>query len=499
MEKVGLFIDGEERDAAGGETYLSIDPATEEPWATVAAGRPADVDAAVAAARRAHVTGVWRGLSAADRAAALRRMADLFIAHQDDIVAAEIRDAGGTFRKANMADIPAAMQTFQYYADLIEQTPSTRVDHEEIPVPSRNEVRKEPIGVVGAIVPFNFPFAAAAWKVAPALAAGCTMVLKPSPFTPATAVMMAKIAQEAGVPDGVLNVVTGPDADIGQRLVAHPDVDKIAFTGSTAVGQAVMKSAADTVKDITLELGGKAANIVLDDAHIAGAARGAVFGTFFHSGQVCQSGTRVLVQRGILDAFVEQLLADVARIQVGPPGEISTTFGPLINAAQRDRCLEYIALAKEEGARLACGGGAPAHLESGFYVEPTVFVDANNSMRAAREEIFGPVVVVIPFDTDEEALAIANDSPYGLSGAVWTADEARGLWFADRLEAGTVWINDFHLLNPKYPFGGYKRSGIGRELGPEGLEAFLATKHVHVGQPTGPDEKYYFGMLVDDL
>ncbi len=499
MFQVGLYIDGKQQPAAAGETFVSINPATEQPWATIAAGRAADVDRAVASARKAHVSGVWRDKTPAERAAVLRRMADLFIEHQETIVETEISDGGGTFRKANTADIPAAMQTFQYYADLISEMTFEREDAEEIPVPSRNIVRKEPIGVVGAIVPFNFPFAAAAWKVAPALAAGCTIVLKPSPFTPCTAVKLAEIATEAGVPDGVFNVVTGPDADIGIRLVEHPDVDKVAFTGSTAVGRQVMVSAAERIKNVTLELGGKAANIVCADANLPGAARGALFGTFFHSGQICQSGTRVMVHRSVMDEFVALMLADVAKIKVGDPMDMMTTFGPLINQSQLDKSFEYVRLAQEEGAKLVFGGKRPEGLDVGYFIEPTIFVDAKNDMRVAREEIFGPVVVVIPFDTDEEALAMANDSEYGLSGAVWTSDEARGLWFAERIEAGTVWINDFHLLNPKYPFGGYKRSGIGRELGPEGLANFLETKHVHVGKSEGTDEKYYFGMLIDDF
>ena len=499
MKEVGLFIDGKVCPALAGETFTSINPATEQPWAQIAAGRPADIDRAVAAAKRAHESGVWRNQTPAERAAVLSRMADLLIEHQEDICLAEVADGGGTFRKANTADIPAAMQTFQYYAELIQNFEWEREDREEVPVSSRNLVTKEPVGVVGAIVPFNFPLAAAAWKVAPALASGCTIVLKPSPFTPTSAVILAEIAKEAGLPDGVLNVVPGPDPDIGTRLVEHPDVAKVAFTGSTAVGRAVMKSAADEIKNVTLELGGKAANVILDDANLDGAVRGALFGTFFHSGQVCQSGTRVLVHRSLMAEFVERICADAAKIKVGDPMDPMTTFGPLINEVQRDRALRYIEIGKSEGATVAFGGGRPEGLDTGYFVEPTILVDGANEMQLAREEVFGPVVLVIPFDTDEEALAMANASEYGLTGAVWTRDEERGLRFARAIEAGTVWINDFHLLNPKYPFGGYKKSGIGRELGPEGLSAYLETKHIHVGQPDGNDIKYYYGMLVDDF
>ena len=493
----GLFLDGEQRAAVSGATYESINPATGEAWATFAAAGPDDVDRAVSSALAAQQSGVWAGKSASERAEVLRRAADLFIEHQPEIAALEITDAGSTMRKANTADVSAASMTFHYFADQAEQQ-EVEVDKSgPMPVPASNIIRREPIGVVAAIVPFNFPFAAASWKLAPALAAGCSVVLKPSPYTPASALKMAELLTEAGVPPGVLAVLTGPDVELGASLVAHKDVAKVAFTGSTHVGKLVMKSAADTVKECTLELGGKSANIICEDANLDGAVPGAVFGCFFHSGQVCQSGTRVLVPRSIHDDFVARLVAVVKTLTIGDPNDFMTTIGPLISQRQLDNAERYVALAVEEGATVAAGGQRPVGIEQGFYYEPTVLTGVTNDMRVAREEIFGPVLCVIAYEDEDEAVQIANDSDYGLSAAVWTADTARGLAMARRLEAGTIWVNDFHLLLPEYEFGGYKQSGTGRELGETGLSAFQQIKHIHVGEPDGPDMKYYFSMVID--
>lgn len=493
----GLFIDGESVPAEAGATYASVEPATGEPWGLFAAGSLSDADRAVKSAHKAHVDGIWRDTPAAERAAVLRRAADAFIERQTEIADLEIRDAGSTVRKANTADVTGAAMTFHYYADLIEQQAVETDVSGAMPVPAQNLLRKEPIGVVAAIVPFNFPFAAAAWKVAPALAAGCTMVLKPSPYTPASALLLAQICRDSGVPAGVLNVLTGPGADLGAALVDHPLVDKVAFTGSTGVGKLVMKAAADTVKNVTLELGGKGANIICADANLDGAVPGAVFGCFFHSGQVCQSGTRVLVPRAMHDAFVAQLVAVIDTLTIGPPDDFMTHIGPLISDRQLQNTERFVQLAVADGATIACGGKRPAHLDSGFYYEPTVLTGVRNDMRVACEEIFGPVMTVIAYDDEEQAIRIANDSIYGLSAAVWTADTARGLDIARQLQAGTVWVNDFHLLMAQYEFGGYKQSGIGRELGESGLAAYQQIKHIHVGEPDGPDVKYYFSMVID--
>jgi aldehyde dehydrogenase (NAD+) len=499
MKKFGLFIDGGWRDAADGRREPSINPTTEEPWAEVAAAGPADVDVAVAAARRVFVDGTWRRQSAAERAAVLGRIGALVLERGEELAEAEVLDAGGTIRKANIADIPATAQTFQYYADLLGSTPDEETFEESIPVPSRNVVRREPLGVCACITPFNFPMAAASWKIAPAIAAGNSIVLKPSPYTPVTTLLLAEICHQAGVPAGVVNVVAGPGTALGEALVTHPAVDKVAFTGSTSVGRRIMALAAPALKKLTLELGGKSPNLILDDANLDGAVRGALFGTFFHAGQVCESGTRVLVHAAIYDEFIEKMVAAARTIKVGDPLDFATTMGPLISSAQRDNTERYVQAGRDEGARCVTGGKRPADPARGYFYEPTIFVDVRNDMKIAREEIFGPVVSVIRVENDDEAVRLANDSMYGLGGAVWSRDIARARGLAERIEAGTVWINDYHLINPRFPFGGYKQSGFGRELGPWGLAEFQQIKHIHIGEPSdAADKSIYLGLLFDD-
>jgi aldehyde dehydrogenase (NAD+) len=498
MREFGLFIDGAFRAPRDGHYADTLNPATGEPWARVACASVADVGDAVVAATRAHRAGVWRSLPREERAAVLERIAAGIFESQADLAAAEVQDGGGTIRKANTADVPATAQTFMHFAALLRSSPEEEEHEEFVPVPSKNILRREPMGVCACIVPFNFPLAAASWKVAPALAAGNTIVLKPSPYTPVTALMLADICTKAGVPPGVLNVITGPGAEIGEALVAHPDVAKVAFTGSTVVGQRVMETAARGVKSVTLELGGKSPNIVLEDANLDGAVPGALFGTFFHQGQVCESGTRLLVHQSIHDQFLERMVAEMRRLVPGDTLDPATTLGALISESQRARTEEYVAAGKAEGARVVTGGKRPAGFERGYWYEPTIFADADNGMRIAREEIFGPVVSVIPFRDDAEAIAIANDTMYGLGAAVWSRDRERALGMARQIDAGTVWINDYHLLNVRFPFGGYKQSGFGRELGAWGLAEYQQVKHIHVGEPTGAAEKFYFGMLLAD-
>jgi aldehyde dehydrogenase (NAD+) len=492
---LGLFIDGESRPARDGGKFESLNPATEEPWAQVAAAGSADVDRAVAAARRSFDEKVWRGKPREERAQVLARIAAAILERSDELALAEVQDSGGTIRKANLADVPATAQTFQYYADLLGQTPDEDVFTEEVPVPSRNLVKREPIGVCACITPFNFPMAAASWKIAPAIAAGNSIVVKPSPYTPVTTLQLAQICQQAGVPAGVVNVLAAPGPDIGERLVTHAGVDKIAFTGSTAVGRRIMELAAPSVRKLTLELGGKSPNLVLEDANLEAAVRGALFGTFFHAGQVCESGTRLLVHEKIHDVFVERMIAAAREIKVGDPMDFASTMGPLISAKQLANTERYVAAGRKAGASLVFGGKRPEG--RGWFHEPTIFAGVTNDMAIAREEIFGPVVSILKFSTDEEALRIANDSIYGLGAAVWSSDLGRAQSLAERIDAGTVWINDYHLINVRFPFGGYKQSGFGRELGPWGLAEFQQLKHIHVGQPSGPEEKPYFSLIFE--
>jgi aldehyde dehydrogenase (NAD+) len=497
MRDFGLFIEGRFQAARSGRTVPTVNPATGEPWATVAAAGREDVDAAVSAARRSFDSGVWRNKSRAERAEVIGRIAQILFDRAEELALAEVQDGGGTIRKAQMADIPATGQTFMYYAELLAGLTDEEELSETTPVPSRNLIRKEPIGVCACITPFNFPMAAASWKIAPAIAAGNSIVLKPSPYTPVTTLLLAEICHQAGVPDGVVNVITGSGPELGEWLVLHPGVDKVAFTGSTPVGKRIMELAAPSLKKLTLELGGKSPNIVLDDANLDGAVRGALFGTFFHAGQVCESGTRLLVHEKVHDAFVEQLIAGAATLRLGDTLDPTTMMGPLVSERQRDNTERYVAWGREQGATCAFGGARPAELQRGYYYQPTIFTGVRNDMRIAREEIFGPVVSVIKFRDDDEALRLANDTMYGLGAAVWSRDEERALGLARRIDAGTVWINDYHLINVRFPFGGYKQSGWGRELGPWGLDEFQQVKHIHVGQPSDAAEKFYFGLLLD--
>jgi acyl-CoA reductase-like NAD-dependent aldehyde dehydrogenase len=493
--ELGLFIDGKWEAASDGATTRDINPATEEEWGTFASATVADVDRAIGAAKRAHASGVWRDKPREERSAILMAAGMRILERMDELAQTEVFDAGGTMRKAQLADVPTAAQTFMHYAELLAATPEEEEHSSEVPAPSRNIIRSEPLGVCACIVPFNFPMCAASWKIAPALAAGNTVVLKPSPYTPATALLLAEICHEVGVPDGVLNVITSPSPEVGEAMVAHPDVAKVSFTGSTKVGRRVAEVAARGLKKVTLELGGKSPNIILDDAALDGAVRGALFGTFFHSGQICESGTRVLVHESLHERFLEKLVAGAKALRLGDTMDMDTQMGPLVSAQQLANTQRYVALGKEEGAECVLGGERPAHLPKGYYHLPTIFTKVKNGMRIAQEEIFGPVVSVLTFRDDDEALRIANDTMYGLGGAVWSKNLERARAMANRLESGTVWINDYHLINLRFPFGGYKQSGIGRELGTWGLADFQQLKHIHVG--VAEDEKMYASILLD--
>ncbi|MGQ4601256.1 aldehyde dehydrogenase family protein [Nocardia sp. R6R-6] len=487
-----MYIDGEWVDRI--ERYDVINPATEEVVATVAKGSTDDADRAVAAALRAHRDGEWRNTSPDERARKISRMVEILNDRMDDLVDLHIAENGVTRRQAMAFHVGYSISHLQYFADLAATYQFERSGPVlGYPTAAAGVVRREPIGVVAGIVPWNFPMLLAVWKLGPALAAGNCVVLKPDEKTPMTLMEIAKAADEAEIPKGVFNVVIGPGETVGARLAAHPDVRKVAFTGSTAVGKTISKLAAENIKKVTLELGGKGPNIVLEDADITQAVDGALFAFCLYSGQACESGTRLLLPESRYDEFVERLIERAAKIRVGDPDDFETDMGPIISAEQKQRIERYIELGKKEGATVAFGGeplsGAP--FDKGHWIGPTILTDVDNSMTVAQEEIFGPVLAVIKYRTVYEAIAIANDSEYGLSAGVWSEDIDAALAVANQIEAGTVWINDWHMVNALYPFGGYKQSGNGRELGPHALDEYTEEKFVHIDLSRKLDNKVY--------
>ena len=497
MHDYQLYISGRFVDAVGGGRFESVNPATGEPVASFARAQAADVDAAAAAARDAFDRGPWRSMPAADRAALIKALADAIAANAKQLTALEIADSGSTLKKAK-EDIYLSgrnLAQFSKMALLDEESSLEGVSRAGF---SRNILRWEPVGVVGAIIPWNFPLKMAVWKLGPALAAGNTVVLKPSEETPATAMELARLAEGLGFPPGVINVLTGFGPEAGAAIAAHPLVDKVAFTGSTAVGRSVMAAAAGTLKKVTLECGGKSANIVLEDADIPMAVDGALYAIFYHQGQCCEAGSRLLLPESLADAFVEAMAAKVRAMRVGDPADPATDIGPLVSRKQQERVLGYIDAGRRAGARLVTGGGVPsaAGTERGFFVEPTIFDRVDNSSVIAREEIFGPVLSVIRYRTADDAVRLANESDYGLAGGVWSRDHDRAMDVARRLRAGTVWVNEWHLLNERAPFGGYRQSGIGREFGVEGLREYMEAKHIHVDEVGVREKKSWYDTVV---
>jgi aldehyde dehydrogenase (NAD+) len=476
-ERHQLLINNEWRPSACGKTMEVINPATEEVIAEVPAADRADVDAAVAAARAA-LDGPWSKMSARERGRLVRKLADRLMERADEVARLETLHNGKPISESRHIEIPAAAECFEYYAGW-----SDKVMGETIPVKGNHltYTLREPIGVVAAIVPWNFPLLLAAWKVAPALACGNTVILKPASQTPLTALALGRIALEVGLPPGVLNVITGPGATLGQAIVEHPGIDKIAFTGDTSTGRSIMKSAADTLKRITLELGGKSPNIVLDDADIDAAIRGATIGIFYGKGEVCAAGSRLLVGRGIRNEFIDKLVARTNKMVPGDPMDPKTRFGALSSRKQLETVLKYIDTGKREGATLVAGGErADIGTGKGYFVRPTVFAEVAPEMTIAREEIFGPVLAAIEFADLDEAIARANDSPYGLAAGVWTRDVKKAHYVAKNLQAGTVWVNTYNVYDTAAPFGGYKQSGFGREMSAHALEHYTQIKTVWI-------------------
>jgi acyl-CoA reductase-like NAD-dependent aldehyde dehydrogenase len=477
VEQKRHFINNEWRPSASGKTMEIVNPATEEVIAEVPAGDAGDVDAAVAAARQA-LNGPWAGLSARERGRLVRRMADRLMERADEIARLETLHNGKPISESRNIEIPAAAECFEYYGGWAD-----KVMGETIPVKGNylTYTLREPVGVVAAIVPWNFPLLLTAWKVAPALACANAVIVKPASQTPLTALALGEIASEVGIPAGVLNVVTGPGSRVGQAIVDHPGIDKIAFTGDTTTGKAIMRGAADTLKKITLELGGKSPNIVLPDADIDAAVRGATVGIFYGKGEVCAAGSRLLVDRSIKDEFIDKLAARTKKMVPGDPLDPKTRFGAISSKRQLETVLRYIESGKHEGATLVAGGNrADIGTGKGYFVQPTIFADVTPDMTISREEIFGPVLAAIDFADLDEAIARANDTQYGLAAGVWTRDIKKAHYVARRLQAGTVWVNTYNVYDTAAPFGGYKQSGFGREMSAHALEHYTQVKSVWV-------------------
>jgi betaine-aldehyde dehydrogenase len=485
--KYQLFIDGQWVDAESGKTFETPNPATGQTLAEVAEADKADIDKAVAAARRAY-EGKWSKMSARDRGRLMYKLAQLIEEHSPELAALETADNGKPIRESMYVDLPQVVENFEYFAGY-----ATKIEGETIPVPGQmfNYTLREPLGVCGQIIPWNFPLLMAAWKLAPALAAGNTIVLKPAEQTPVNAMELGRLIQEAGFPEGVVNIVPGFGETAGAALASHPGIDKIAFTGSTEVGKIIAHAAADNLTKVSLELGGKAPNIVFADADIEQAVNGAMMGIFFNQGQVCCAGSRLFLAEDIKDEFLERFSEKAKKVIVGDPMDKGTHMGPQVSMEQLDRIKGYVDIAREEGATVLTGGECPkleGDFQKGFFFQPTIFSEVRNQMRVAQEEIFGPVTSVITFKNEDDLIREANETIYGLSAGIWTRDIVRAHRFAKEIHAGTVWINTYNMFNAASPFGGFKQSGYGREMGKHALELYTQVKSVWVdlsGKPIG--------------
>ena len=497
MREYLLYIDDAFREAAGRQTFTATNPFNQETIASFARAGVDDVRDAVRAARRAFDNGPWPQMPAAERAQYIKSLSDKINENRKLLVELEVADSGSTIRKAG-EDVYLSARNMNSFSKLAMTDLQEDLESVSRPGFSRNTLLREPVGVVAAIIPWNFPLKMAVWKLGPALAAGNTVVLKPSQETSVTAMELARLVHEAGFPKGVVNIISGFGSDAGAEMVSHPMVDKVAFTGSTPVGQQIMAAASATLKKVTLECGGKSANIVLDDADMDMAVDGALYAIFYHQGQCCEAGSRLLLPESLADDFVQRMVAKAGRMRIGDPMKQETDIGPLVSLKQQETVLGYVGIGKKEGARLVTGGGRPADAECsrGFFVQPTIFDHVDNASTIAREEIFGPVLSVIRYRTPEDAIRLANDSAYGLGGGVWSRNVDKALSVARRLRTGTVWINEWHILNERAPFGGYKQSGIGREFGIDGLKEYTEAKHIHIDEVGVREKKPWYDIVV---
>jgi aldehyde dehydrogenase (NAD+) len=479
VRQYDLYIDGAWVQSLSGRTFTTPNPATGAPFAEVAEGDAGDIDRAVRAARKAY-EGVWNKTSARDRGRMLYKLAQLIERDADRLAQLETADNGKPIRESRYIDLPQVIETFEYFAGW-----ATKIEGETIPIagPMFNYTLREPVGVCGQIIPWNFPLLMCAWKLAPALAAGNTCVLKPAEQTPVTAMELARLIEEAGFPAGVVNIVTGFGETAGAALASHQGVDKLAFTGSTEVGKLIAKTAAGNLTKVSLELGGKAPNIVFADADLDQAVDGALMGIFFNQGQVCCAGSRLFVDEAVYDRFLDRFLTRSQMLKVGDPLHVDTEMGPQVSKEQLNRIQEYVSVGQKEGATVLTGGASPRLSKpwaDGYFFQPTILTKVDNHMRVAQEEIFGPVTAVMPFKDEEDLIRRANDTIYGLSAGIWTRNLSRAHRLAKAMRAGTVWINTYNMIHPAIPFGGYKQSGYGRELGKHALDLYTQIKSVWV-------------------
>jgi len=478
VSKTGkLLINGKWVDAASGKTFATYNPATGEVLANVAAGDKEDIDRAVKAARAAFETGRWSKISPSERGRLLWKLADLLEKHTEEFAQLESLDNGKPLKIARVADVPLAVDHFRYYAGW-----ATKIEGNTISLGLANQGKfhaytlREPVGVAGQIIPWNFPLLMAAWKLAPALSVGCTVILKPAEQTPLTALRLGELIMEAGFPEGVVNIIPGFGETAGAALAAHPDVDKIAFTGSTEVGRLIIHAAAGNLKKVSLELGGKSPNIILDDADVDAAIPGAASAIFFNQGQTCCAGSRLFIDKKIFDKVVDGVAQNASKIRVGHGFDPDADMGPLVSEEQFNKVCGYLESGKQEGAKAVTGGSRAGN--RGYFVQPTVLVNTTDTMKVVREEIFGPVVTAIPFSDINEIAAKANNTEYGLASGIWTRDIKKAQALASKLRAGTVWINCYNVFDAALPFGGYKQSGWGREMGHEVLKNYTEVKSV---------------------